>query len=59
MKDENGKTIKVTNSSKVECEIHGVVTTWGALDPIQQLAVESRLDTQAENRCLLLPRDSE
>ena len=43
-------------SDKVECTNHGVVTTWGALDPIQQLAVESGLDTTPDRPCLLLPR---
>lgn len=40
---------------EVKCEVHGTVTTWGALDPIQQLAVEAGLDTVADMPCLLAP----
>lgn len=41
---------------EVKCDVHGTITTWGALDPIQQLAVESGLDTVADSPCLLAPR---
>lgn len=40
----------------VECLDHGVITTWGALDPIQRTAIESGLDTVKDLPCLLLPR---
>lgn len=43
-------------ADEVKCEIHGVVTTWGALDPIQRLACEESLDTTPDLPCLLLPR---
>jgi hypothetical protein len=45
-------------SDEVKCEVHGVVTTWGALNGIQQMAVESGIDTVAEMPCLLLPEIS-
>jgi len=54
IKAEDGSTIKVFDSSPVECEVHGVKTTWGALDPIRQLAVESGLDTTPDSKCILL-----
>jgi hypothetical protein len=43
------------DSDEVRCELHGVVTTWGALDPIQQLAVEEGLDVTDDLPCLLSP----
>jgi hypothetical protein len=47
------------DSDKVECETHGLVTTWGALDPIQRLALEEGLDTTDDLPCLLGPRYSD
>jgi hypothetical protein len=41
------------DTDEVKCEIHGVVTTWGALNPIQQLAVEEGLDTLDNLPCIL------
>jgi hypothetical protein len=58
IKAEDGTTIKVFDSSPVECEVHGVKTTWGALNPIQQLAVEGGLDTTPDLTCLLVERNS-
>ena len=58
MKDVNGKAIRPKDGDKVECEVHGLVTTWGALDPFQQLAVEKGLDTGPEYKCLLANRKS-
>lgn len=43
------------DSDEVRCEEHGVVTTWGELSAIQQLAVESGLDTTSDLPCLLQP----
>lgn len=51
----NGKRYVPKNGDEVKCEVHGLVTTWGALDPIQQLAVEEGLDTVADAECLLAP----
>jgi len=45
------------DTDQVRCEIHGLVTTWGALSPIQQLAVEEGLDTQDDMTCLLAPEN--
>ena len=45
------------DSDEVRCDVHGVVTTWGALDPFQQLALESGLDSRADMRCLLAPSE--
>lgn len=42
-------------TDEVRCEGHGIVTTWGALDEIQKLAVEEGLDTTADLPCLLAP----
>ena len=44
------------DSDEVRCEIHGTVTTWGALDSIQKLAIEEGLDTAEDCERLLLPR---
>lgn len=42
------------DSDIISCEVHGVVTTWGKLDPIQRLAVEEGIDTVPELTCLLV-----
>ena len=44
------------DTDEVRCESHGTVTTWGALDAIQRLAVEESLDTTDDLPCLLLPK---
>lgn len=49
------KPYRPKDSDEVRCEVHGVVTTWGALNPIQRLAVEDGLDTADDLPCLLLP----
>jgi hypothetical protein len=41
------------DEDEVRCEIHGTVTTWGALDQFQRMALEEGLDTAAECECLL------
>jgi hypothetical protein len=42
-------------SDEIRCESHGLVTTWGALDEIQRLAVAEGLDTTEDLPCLLAP----
>lgn len=42
------------DADEVRCDVHGVVTTWGALSPIAQLVVEEGLDVSPDMRCLLL-----
>ena len=54
---ENGGTLIPEPHHEVRCHVHGTITTWGALSPIQQLAVEECIDTIAESPCLLLPDD--
>lgn len=41
---ENGKKMTPKKDDEVRCESHNFITTWGNLDPIQQLAVEPGLD---------------
>ena len=41
------------DTDEVRCDVHGVVTTWGALDGIQRLAVTEGIDTVPELQCLL------
>ena len=55
LKLENGGTLLPESQHVVRCLVHGTVTTWGALDPIQQLAVEEGIDTMDDLPCLLLP----
>lgn len=43
---------------KVECLEHGIVTTWAALDPIQQLALTEGIDTTPDLQCLYAPARS-
>jgi hypothetical protein len=52
----NGKRYRPKDTDEVRCHEHGVVTTWGALSPIQKLCLEEGLDTK--ERCLLAPEDS-
>lgn len=49
------KPYRPKDDDVVECHEHGVKTTWGALTPIQQLALEEGLDTVAEAPCIFLP----
>jgi len=44
------------DGDEVRCETHNVTTTWGALDPVQQLALSEGLDTTADLPCLLRPK---
>lgn len=53
--DGHPGTYTPKDSDEVRCDSHGIVTTWGALDPIQQLAVEDGIDTVDELPCLLAP----
>lgn len=47
------------DDDEVVCKAHGVKTTWGALDPIQRLAVEEGIDTVPELPCLLTKNEGE
>lgn len=49
------KPYKPKDTDEVRCLDHGIVTTWGELDPIQRLALESGLDTSVDLPCLLAP----
>jgi hypothetical protein len=40
---------------EVRCKVHGTVTTWGALNWIQRLAVDEGLDTEVGHRCVMSP----
>lgn len=42
------------DTDEMRCEMHGIVTTWGALNAIQKLAVEEGIDTRPELPCLLV-----
>jgi hypothetical protein len=52
IKLENGRSIIPKDHHTVKCEDHNFKTTWGALDPIQRLAVEEGLDVSG-NKCIL------
>lgn len=43
-------------TDEVKCHTHNFVTTWGALDRIQQLALAEGLDTTEDLPCLLSTR---
>jgi hypothetical protein len=45
---DRNKPYHPKDADEVKCEVHGVVTTWGALDGIQRLALEEGLDTKPE-----------
>lgn len=57
IKLETGKQRTPKDDDEVRCEVHGTITTWGALDAIQQLAVAENIDTLAELKCLLAPAE--
>lgn len=52
------KRYEPKDTDEVRCDIHNVVTTWGALDSIQRLALEEGLDTVEGCRCLLAPKET-
>ena len=43
------------DTDEVKCGTHGTVTTWGALNPIQRIALENGIDTVDDLPCLLAP----
>lgn len=45
------------DADEVVCHTHNFKTTWGALNPIQKLALEEGLDTTDDLPCLLSPRN--
>lgn len=53
---KGGALYEPKDTDEVRCDAHGIVTTWGALDAIQQLAVEEGLDASDDLPCLLAPR---
>ncbi len=55
IKLEDGKLFRPKPHHTVECHVHGVKTTYGALDPIQRLALSEGLDTDEFSECLLKP----
>lgn len=52
LKLEDGTNFTPKKHHKVECGTHNFQTTWGKLNPIQQLAVEAGLDI-AGDKCIL------
>jgi len=44
------------DSDEIVCETHGVTTTWGALTPIQRLAIEEGIDTTNDLPCVFSPQ---
>lgn len=58
IKMEDGTRYAPKDGDEVKCREHGTVTTWGALDPIQQLALSEGLDTSPDSECLLKPKHS-
>lgn len=52
IKMEDGTRYAPKDGDEVKCEVHTFVTTWGALTPIQQLALSEGLDTTEDMECL-------
>lgn len=59
IKMADGNHYKPKDTDEVRCDAHDFVTTWGALDAIQQLAVAEGLDTTPELPCIMAPREPE
>lgn len=58
IKMQDGTRYTPKDGDEVKCDAHNLVTTWGALDGIQQLALSEGLDTSPECECLLAPSRS-
>lgn len=52
------KPYEPKDTDEVTCDLHGLVTTYGALGPIQRLALEAGLDVDEAMTCLLAPERS-
>jgi hypothetical protein len=59
LKMEDGSRYAPKDSDEVRCDAHNLVTTWGALDAIQQLAIAEGLDTTDDLPCICAPRGTE
>jgi len=57
IKVEGGKRYTPKDTDEVKCLEHNFTTTWGALDPIQQLAVQEGIDTLPDSECILKPKE--
>lgn len=57
LKMEDGTRYTPKDTDEVRCEAHSIVTTWGALDAIQQLAISAGLDTTADLPCIMAPKN--
>lgn len=57
LKMADGTRYKPKDTDEVKCDAHRFVTTWGALDAIQQLAISEGLDTSDDLPCIMAPRN--
>lgn len=55
IKMADGSRYTPKDTDKVKCDDHNLVTTWGALSGIQQLALSEGLDVGPEFECILSP----
>jgi hypothetical protein len=56
LKMADGSRYSPKDSDEIRCEAHNFVTTWGALSPIQQLAVQEGIDTTNDLPCICTSR---
>lgn len=52
LKMADGSRYKPKDTDEIKCEAHNFVTTWGALNAIQQLAVREGIDTTDDLPCI-------
>ena len=57
IKMEDGTRYTPKDIDEVKCDAHHFVTTWGALDAIQQLAISEGLDTSDDLPCIMTSRN--
>jgi hypothetical protein len=56
LKMADGSRYTPKDTDEVRCDEHGCITTWGALNGIQQLAVAEGLDTTSDLPCIMTNR---
>lgn len=56
IKMADGTRYTPKDTDEVKCDAHHFVTTWGALDAIQKMAISEGLDTSDELPCIMTPR---
>ncbi len=57
LKMKDGTRYTPKDADEIKCDAHNFVTTWGALDEIQRLAISEGLDTTDDLPCIMASRN--